>query len=334
MRKDLPAYTFRSGGRIYFRKAGRRGRIYATPGTPEFAAEYALLLKGRRPAPTKTIAGLIHAYRESDRWQQLAPNTRKSYARHFAYFQEKLGGKDPARLRPVHIYDMRDALKDTPTDASRKVGALKTLLTFAVSIGWIDRNPAIGIGSLRGKRPERQPWPQDLIEKFRATADDTTRLIFELLLGTGQRIGDVLAMQWGHIEGDGINVRQGKTGARLYVPFTATLRQQIAAAPRRGLHIVTQANGKPVAYNTAWKWIMTVRTEIGAEGFDIHSLRYTAASEIASLPGMTPEHVKAITGHATAAMVYRYAGDALQKAKAMEAQGQRERATEIATPKL
>ena len=332
-RSDLPAYTFRSGGRIYFRKDGRRGRIYAEPGTPDFAAEYALLLRGRRPAPTRTVSGLIHAYRESERWQELAPNTRKSYARHFAYFQDKIGGADPASLRPVHVYEMRDALKSTPTDASRKVSALKTLLSFAVAIGWIDRNPAHGVTTLRGKRPARQPWPQDMIAAFRVEADDQTRLIFELLLGTGQRVGDVLAMQWGHIDGDGINVRQGKTGARLYVPFTPVLRDHISAAPRRGLHIVTQPNGRPVAYNTAWTWMMRVRDRIGARAWDIHALRHSAASEIAALPGMTPDHVKAITGHTTAAMVYRYSGQALQRARAIEAQAARgERAIPPATP--
>lgn len=332
MKRDLPAYTFRSGGRIYFRKDGRRGRLYADPGTPEFAAEYALLMRGRRQAPKRTIAGLIHAYRESDRWQELAPNTRKSYSRHFAYFQEKIGGKDPASLRPVHIHEMRDALRDTPTDASRKVGALKTLLSYAVQIGWLDRNPAHGVGSLKGKRPPRQPWPRDMIDAFRENADPDTRLIFEMLLGTGQRIGDVLRMQWGHIEGDGIRVKQSKTGAALYVPFTAPLRAAVATAPRRGLHIVTQANGRPVAYNTAWTWIMRVRREIGAEAWDIHSLRHAAASEIAALPGMSPEHVAAITGHAAVGMVRLYAGAAMQRARATEAQAARERATTSATP--
>ena len=332
MKRDLPAYTFRSGGRIYFRKDGRRGRIYAEPGTPEFAAEYALLMRGRRPAPKRTIAGLIHAYRASDRWQALAPNTRRSYTRHFSYFEAKIGDKDPATLRPVHIHEMRDALRDTPTDASRKVGALKTLLSYAVQIGWLDRNPAHGVGSLKGKRPPRQPWPRDMIEAFRAEADRETRLIFELLLGTGQRIGDVLRMQWGHLEGDGIAVRQQKTGKTLYVPLTAALRTTLAATPRLGLFIVAQSNGRQVAYNTAWTWFMDVRRKIGAEAWDIHSLRHSAASEIAALPGMSPEHVAAITGHAAVDMVRLYAGAAMQRARATEAQAARERATAIATP--
>jgi integrase len=49
------------------------------------------------------------------------------------------------------------------------------------------------------------------IEAARAAADPETLLLFEMLLGTGQRISDVLAMQWGQVEDGGIWVKQGKT---------------------------------------------------------------------------------------------------------------------------
>jgi len=50
--------------------------------------------------------------------------------------------------------------------------------------------------------------------------DGRALLIFELCLGTGQRIGDVRKMRWSDIEEGGINVRQGKTGKDLWIPFT------------------------------------------------------------------------------------------------------------------
>ncbi|MFG6083631.1 tyrosine-type recombinase/integrase [Paracoccus litorisediminis] len=327
MKRDLPAYCYRRGRSryVYFCKHGKSIRIHAAPGTAEFAAEYAMLLRGRPPAPKRTIKGLIQRYMESERWPELSPHTQRNYRRHFKFFEEKMATVDPATLRTVHVYEMRDALKDTPTDASQKVGALVTLLNHAIKIGWLDTNVAKGVPKLKGKREPRGPWPAEMIEAFRAVAPADTRLVFELCLGSGQRISDVLKMMWSDFDGAGISVKQSKTGAALYVPLTRQLAEALRNAPKRGLTIATQKDGSPVTYMAAYKWITKIRDKIGARAWDIHALRHSAASEIASLPGMTAEHVMAITGHKSSGMVMLYAGAAQQKARAQEAQKARDK---------
>lgn len=337
VKKELPKYIYRRGRNrhVYFYRFGKNHRIHAEPGTAEFHAEYALLLmKGRPAAPNRTVKGLITKYIESDRWHTLSKHTRTGYTRHFRYLEEKIGHIDPTTLRTVHVYEMRDSLKATPTDANRKVGALATLLAHGIRIGWLDRNVAQGVMQLKGIRPPRQPWPVEKIEAFRKAADPQALLVFDLLLGTGQRIADVLKMRWSDLDGAGIAVKQSKTGALLYVPLTRTLSQTLSRAPKRGLTIVSQENGRSVGYNLAWKWIMDTRKleSVQAEAWDIHSLRHSAASEIAALPGMTTEHVMAITGHKSSAMVHHYAGAAAQKARAQEAQSAREKKENIAPP--
>lgn len=324
MKRELPAYVYRKGkrGYPYFCRWGQTVRMHETPGTAEFAAEYALLMRGRPSIAKRTVRGLVQRYQEA-RWPDLAANTRKSYGRHFSYFVEKLGNADPATIRPVHVADMRDALRDKPTDATRKIGALSSLLGFGVEIGWLDRNPAKGIRGLPGIRDKREPWPSDKITAFREAADDRQRLIFELLLGTGQRIGDVLKMRWDDTDAAGISVRQQKTGKALYIPLTPQLRAELDRAPRRGATIVAQENGKPVSYSLAWRDFMATREKIGAEAWDFHCLRYTAACEIAALPGMTRDHVAALTGHRAVEMVDHYAGFAFDNARIREAQNAR-----------
>jgi len=66
-----------------------------------------------------------------------------------------------------------------------------------------------------------------------------------------------------------------------------------------------------------------VRKKIGAEGCDIHSLRYTTAAELAAL-GLSDEVIMSITGHSTVAMVARYAGPARQRQRAQQAQERRD----------
>ena len=52
-------------------------------------------------------------------------------------------------------------------------------------------NPAKGVQLLKSKAKPREAWPAELIQKFRETATRRELLLFELCVGTGQRIGDV-----------------------------------------------------------------------------------------------------------------------------------------------
>jgi integrase len=325
VKKNLPAYVYPKGkrGYLYFIRPGICHRMKSAPGTADFAAEYAALLRGKVAPAAVTIGKMIDAYQRSPEWAKLAGNTRKSYRRHLDYFREKIGSYDPDRIRTKHLNDMRDALADKPTDANRKIACLSALYRWGQSQDWCKANPAIVVKKLAPTGRKRGPWPQDLIDAARATATGRDLLLFEMLIGTGQRIGDVLAMRWGDFDGEGIAVKQGKTGASIYVPLTDRLRRLLEATPRKGFWIVCQANGQRVSYNLAWKDMMALRVKIGAEAFDIHSLRHSAASEIASLPGMTADHVRAITGHSAVEMVRLYAGKAMQKARAKEAQAAR-----------
>lgn len=325
-KKSLPAYVYPRGkkGYLYFIRPGICQRIKSEPGTADFATEYAMLLRGKTSPPDSiTVAKMVAAYQRSPDWAKLAFNTRKSYGRHLTYIVEKIGSLHPDKLRTRHVNDMRDALSDKPSDTNRKIGTLSALYSWGQRNEWCRQNPAIVVKKLPPTGRARGPWPLDLIEVARATAKGRDLLLFELLLGTGQRIGDVLAMRWSDMDEDGIRVSQKKTGAKIYVPLTDRLRRILADTPRRGFWIVSQANGLKVSYNLAWKNMMELRKQIGAEAYDIHSLRHSAASEIASLPGMTADHVRAITGHSAVSMVRLYAGEAMQKARAKEAQAAR-----------
>lgn len=324
VKRELPKHCYRKGrrGYVYFVRGNICERIHSEPGSNAFWAEYNRILNGGVTyTPRRTVRKLIAHYMRSHKWATKKPNTRKSYERSFRYFEDKIGLVDPASIRRRHVIEMRDALAETPTTANRRVGALSVLMEHAIDIDWIERNPAKGVTQLEGTR-KREPWPVDMVEAFRASSDGQTLLLFELLIGTGQRIGDVLSMQWGHIEDGGITVRQGKTRAELWIPFTARLGVVLDQTPKRGLHIVTQSDGRPVGYQLAWKWIKEIRNRIGAEKYDIHALRHTAASELAAL-GLSDEEISSITGHASSGMVRLYAGKAAQKARAIKAQEKR-----------
>lgn len=320
VRKTLPPYVMRSGKYLYYRKDGQLHRLPDDPASTEFAREYARLRSGHSGTNGKrTVKALITRYTRH-KLPQKSHNTQRAYRRAFRYLEEKIGGYDPAKIKRRHIIDMQHAAADTPATANRRLEALSVLLTYAVELEWITHNPCVGVPRLKSKRPARQPWPENLVKAAREHAEPDTLLLFELLIGTGQRIGDVLAMQWGHLADNCLTVTQSKTKRRLVIPLTDRLAATLAQTPRRGLYIVSLPDGRPMAYQTAWKRLHTLRKEIGAEAYDNHALRYTAAAEIAILPGMTLEHVRAITGHTSDQMARLYSYQAHQIARAREAQ--------------
>ncbi|WP_417816565.1 tyrosine-type recombinase/integrase [Tritonibacter scottomollicae] len=325
MKRHLPAHVYNKKGVLYFQRRGyRTTKIEAAPGTKEFALEYASLMNGARPAPPtgKTFTALVTSYVKSQRYRKLAVRTAQDYDKVLAWVGSKLGPLPVDAMRRKDVIRARDANSGKVRFANYIVQVLRILMEHAIDLGWRDDNPAKGVSLLKSESKPREPWPLDMIDKFRETDDDRARLVFELCLGTGQRIGDVLKMRWSDIEGDGINVKQGKTGAALWVPFTSQLRTVLATTPKIGVTICAWGRGKPLTYRSAHEAVMRVRKSIGAEQFDLHGLRYAAAAELAAL-GCDDDLIAAVTGHTTKAMIAKYAGSARQKVRALEVQRRR-----------
>ena len=327
-KRGLPAHVYVKRDALYFQRRGwPTVRIESAPGTPEFATEYAILLNGARPAALpagRTFAALVRSYIASARYRKLAPRTARDYEKVLEWVKEKLGDKPVERMQRKDVIRARDANADATRFASYIVQVLRILMEHAIDLGWRQDNPAKGVRLVKSDKAPREAWPADKIEAYRSAATGRALLIFELCLGTGQRIGDVLRMRWSDMEGDGISVRQSKTGAALWIPLTPRLRTVLAATPRVGSTICAWGRGRPTSYRGAADMVMAVRRQIGAEGYDLHGLRYAAAVELAEA-GCSDEMIQSITGHATHAMVAKYAGPARQKARAKAAQGARER---------
>ncbi|MDB6454753.1 tyrosine-type recombinase/integrase [Falsirhodobacter sp. 20TX0035] len=326
MKRGLPAHVYNKKGVLYFQRRGYPTvRIQAEAHTPAFAAEYARLLAGERASYSgpRTFNALIASYVASDRYRRLSLRTVQDYDKVLAWTKEKVGTLPVGSLQRKDVIRARDANRKTLRFANYIVQIWRILMEHAIDIGWRDDNPAKGVSLLKSDADPREAWPQDKIDAFRTVATGRALLIFELCLGTGQRIGDVLKMRWSDIENSGINVQQGKTKAKLWVPLTPRLAGILGATPRIGLTICAWGTaGKATSYRGAADMVLEVRRQIGAEAYDLHGLRYSAAAELAAA-GCSDEMIMAITGHKTSAMVARYAGPARQKARATEAQERR-----------
>jgi integrase len=147
---------------------------------------------------------------------------------------------------------------------------------------------------------------------------------YMLGIGTGQRIGDLIAMEWDHYDGQFISVVQEKTAARLWVACPGFLSRYLDNLPRKGRYIIAQSLHKGVAKRTIQQRVMAVREAIDAQAFVIHGWRYTAAVHLAEA-GASDSEIQAVTGHKTLEMVKKYRNQANQKHLSQSAQARRTR---------
>ena len=306
----------------YYRRGKTWAKLPGDPGQdPEAAKAYWAARSGAtQRKTTMSFKVLSDSYRKTPRWSKRAPRTKKDYEVIFAYLEEKVGEKSVLSIERRHVIKAQQDNAHRYRFANYIVQVLSILMEHAIHLGWRRDNPAKGISLLKGGAGY-QPWPQWAIDNFTKEAEHGSpeRTTFELCLGTGQRVGDVLQMSWGDIEDNGINVTQGKTGEGLWVPFTDRLRAYLATLERGArTSIVRSERGEPMTYGQVEYRARAPRKRAGATSYSFHGLRYNAASELFEA-GCTDAQVQAITGHRTRAMVAKYGKGANQRRLGREA---------------
>ncbi|WP_298559402.1 tyrosine-type recombinase/integrase [uncultured Aliiroseovarius sp.] len=327
-KRELPKHVYRQRNGIYFQRRGWPSQKFENEfGTPEFWREYAEILS-QKDAPRRVVArnfgALIDSYRKSPRYRNLKPRTGLDYDKHLDFFREIMGETSPAKMQRKDVIRLRDANADKAYFANYSLRVLRILMEHCVDLGWRDTNPARGVPELKTVKKEREPWPSELLDAFRNACDLGTRerLVMELCVGTGQRIGDVLEMRWSDIQDGGFVARQNKTGKELWVPILPELQAALNVASRHSVYILTNERGtNRWSYRGASAAIRKVRERIGALDFDIHSWRYNAACELVEA-GCGDDLVASVTGQSPA-MVLHYTKKVRQKVRALKAQQKR-----------
>ncbi|MBT9385625.1 tyrosine-type recombinase/integrase [Pseudooceanicola sp. CBS1P-1] len=332
-KKTLPKYVYSDRGYVRFirKTRGQSVMMHEEPGTLEFWDHYNRLLKGREPLPTKrNFETLILSYFESDAFQKLKPRTKSDYRKYIEHIRTIWGPMDPAKIEPHHVYKLHQANADRWRQANYLVQVLVVLMNHARLIGFLKKehgNPAKGIPLFKQESEGWEPWPDDVRAEFEAVATPRALLVYELCIGTGQRIGDVLKIRWSDIKGGAYGFTQGKTNKALEVPLTDRLKAHLASIEKKGLTVITDAQGRPVSYRTIAEEMRKVKAAMqhqDAQKYVTHGLRKNATIEL-YLAGCDDEMVQAVTGHSGVEMLKKYGGMTRQKELAKRAQEARNR---------
>lgn len=208
--------------------------------------------------------------------------------------------------------------------ATRTVGLLGSIFTFAVESGMRSDNPVRGVKRFPDQRNERFLSPAELARLGDALAaaerDGRNKVAIDairLLVLTGCRKSEVLTLQWSHVnfEAGYLELPDSKTGQKR-VPLGAPALELLASLPRlegnphvfpgevEGQHLV----GLPRIWNA-------IRLKAELPGVRLHDLRHSFAS-VGAGAGMGLVVVGKLLGHRDPKTTARYAHIAEDPAKA------------------
>jgi integrase len=301
--------------RVYLRKRGCKRVPLPWPiGTREFVEAYQGAI-AESPTPigqsrTKpgSINALVQAYYASDEWAALAPQSQKTYRHILEHFREEHGDKPVALIERRHVRAMIGAKTSTPTAANKFRKLLLVLMRLAVEKGWRKDNPVAGLKGIRVKSEGFRTWSDEHIAQFEAKHEIGTkaRLALALLLYTGQRRSDVVAMGRQHVRNGLLTIKQQKTGMEVSIPIHTELQKCLAAAPNEHLTFLVTEYGWPFTPAGFTNWFRDRCADAGLpKGLSPHGLRKAMCRRLAEA-GCTPHEIMAISGHKSLAEVTRY----------------------------
>lgn len=288
--------------RVYFYHRATGQRLRGKPGSPEFLQDYAAAERLMQDRHAGTLNGLIRDYSLSVKFERLADSTKIEYARMLTKVEARFGSMpiaaldDPRVRRDFMEWHESIARESGAREADNRLSVLSAVLTWAARQSRIGANHVAGFERLHRVDRSDMIWLPEHVEAFMKVAPVEMQRALILALHTGQRQGDLLRLSWSNYSDGWIDLRQGKTGRRVQLPCTKTLRATLDTIPRENAVILTTKTGRPWTaryFKAQWE---AVSKAVGIADLHFHDLRGTAVTMLAEA-GCTAPQIAAITGH-------------------------------------
>jgi integrase len=185
-------------------------------------------------------------------------------------------------------------------------------LTKAVEWGYLKSNPAKSVKLLKEPPGRLRYLEVEEIERLITNCDDPQvpylRSIVVTALHTGMRLGEILGLEWEHIDLKQrfISITKTKNNERKTIPINDVLYEELNRLPRHlaSSYLFCHPDGARIlridrSFHRAMR-------AAGIEEFRFHDLRHTFASHLA-IRGVPLETIGALLGHKDPKMTKRYA---------------------------
>jgi integrase len=310
---------------------GRLGSLTPAQARDLARRELAAVAAGNDPADerrkARTAPGNVTFADFAARWYEehvsprLKPTTRSRYELTLRLHINPAFGKVPIdEIEREHVARLHHAMRKSPVSANRARAVVSAICNHAERVGLRPQgsNPARWVTPYREQRRRRFLDAEELARLGRALdevdsegigpCDRSAVAAIRLLLTTGARLGEILSLEWPHVdlEGGALRLPDSKTGAK-EIAIGKSARAILEALPRTSRYVIAgrDTDAPLVGLRRIWLRILR-RAEIDPETIRIHDLRRTAASAGASV-GLTLETVGQLLGHTQADTTKRYA---------------------------
>ncbi len=216
--------------------------------------------------------------------------------------------EDVKRLR----FDLAQSTGETTSN--QVIALLRAIYSFGKKQRLYEgENPAIGIGKFKMQSRDRFLQSDELPKFFRALeseADEDMRDFFQIALYTGARRGNVLSMQWEHLnlEAPSWRIPETKNGEPITVPLVEEaveiLRRRLRAA--QSVQWVFPGSGKSGHLSSVKRAWARILKKAGVKNLRIHDLRRSLGSWMAAT-GANMVATQRALGHKTiaASLIYQ-----------------------------
>jgi len=287
----------------------------------------------RRASGTTLTLGKFAAAWLEERAPNLTPAVREDYERllRFHLFGHPLARKPLGEIDDGDVARLVKELSEKRTHGGRPlsprrinmvIGRLRTICATAHRRKFIADDPMQYVENLREPKSKVDPFDLDEVRRILETARGWERAFLTVLLFTGMRPNEALALSWDVIDFEHnlilvrrtVNRRHGfglpKTpGSERDVDMSATvraaMREQRARSQLRSELVFPSENGTAIdlANYRRRNWLRILRVA-ALRPRPIYQCRHTFA-RLALEQGDTPQHVSAMLGHTSLEMLFR-----------------------------
>jgi integrase len=211
----------------------------------------------------------------------------------------------------IEQWKAKRLLKCKPGTVNREFMLFKGMLTKATEWKYLVTSPAAGIRPVKGAGQRTRILTPDeqtaLLKAYEKGRRRHVRPLIELLLITGARLGEMLALTWADTTCGFIRFVDTKNGKPRRLPMTAQMASILATVPRGDGTFVFVSGRRGTRYTRVLTGFKAALKDAGIDpaGVVLHTLRHTALSRMMDA-GLDVRTIMEISGHSSLAMLERY----------------------------
>ncbi|WP_299349464.1 site-specific integrase [uncultured Shimia sp.] len=298
--------TVRYQGRSASKSFTKRADAVKWSRLTEMQAESGVLIQRRGGTPDKRTLALALAkfrdtvaptHRSGDREQRCIDAMLKHHQNFTRLRLDSLTVADVSKWRDERLQ------KVAASTVVRELTLLQSAVGYALDAGAANvvrqvKRPRVD--DRRERRLQADEW-QRLMQACDGDRNKLLRPLLVLAVETAMRRGELLAMEWRHVDlqRSTVLLPRTKNGYARTVPLSPTAVQIFSELPR------TDGRVLPLSGDCVRQGFERLRTRAGVEDLRFHDLRHEAISRLVER-GLSLIEVQQVSGHRTLQMLQRY----------------------------